>query len=124
LGHLKKVQVNLKIKTPSGKLLKTQQVFLRFTHLETNHEAIFVGQASAKQYSFSISIEENLEVLDYQSGDYSVELIVGDPFIQNSFKRVFATLSLSLPNPPAAILQQKEKRQQKPETKKFNIVFV
>jgi len=85
-----------------GGPLSVQQAVIRFRHTASEQEAVFVAQPSKKGgYILAVSPNESDELFQNLSGDYEAELIVGDSTLQNPFRWVFATITLSFPEPGA-----------------------
>jgi len=78
----------------SGRPVSAHQVFLRFTNLETKHEAVFVAEQHGKKYKFSVNIKDQLDAFQACSGKYAVTLVVGDSLIQNPVVWELATLNI------------------------------
>lgn len=71
----------------SGKPINVHQAFVLLRNKNTKQEIIFVAEAdSSKAYKFEMDVGARSSDFGYKSGTYSVELIVGDALISNSFK--------------------------------------
>jgi len=102
-----KLNVVFKLKNQIiGKPLRIQQAFLRFSHVSSGHQAIFVAKSTPRQYQIDLVIESKAEKFDYLSGKYEVELIVGDAFIQNPFLWNIGSLDFNLPPRPGGPLHK------------------
>jgi len=88
-GHL---FFNFKLNTASGKSVSPQQVFLRVGNAK--YEVLFPLKSSAQGYSAHITTED-LEDFYGESGVYSLDLIVGDSFIQNPFSWAVAKVQIN-----------------------------
>lgn len=79
----------------SGKPLSVHQAFVLLRNKDTKQEIIFVAEAdSSKAYKFEMDVGTRSSDFGYKSGVYSVELIVGDALISNSFKWLLADVSI------------------------------
>jgi len=105
-----KLRITFKLKNQvQGKpQLRIQQAFIKFTHVSTHHETFFVATPSTKQYSLDLSIEAKAPLFKYASGDYEIELVVADSFVQNPFRWSFGKLKITFPSPPAHYNSQDE----------------
>jgi len=93
-----KLNIVFKLKNQiQGKPLRIQQVFLRFSHVLTAHQVIFVAKSNPRQYQIDLPLESNAEKFHHLSGKYQVELIVGDAFIQNPFSWKIGSLDFNFP---------------------------
>jgi oligosaccharyltransferase complex subunit delta (ribophorin II) len=79
----------------SNKPTTVQQAFIRFSG--NGLEATFAAQLISDKYSLILNMRDAGSKLLYRSGDYKVELIVGDAFIDNSFVRDLGVAVLSFP---------------------------
>nr|CAD7450391.1 unnamed protein product [Timema bartmani] len=88
---------NLKDKG-TGKLMTVHQAFVKLTHRETKAEIIFVADAdSTKTYKLDVDIGAKASEFGYLSGQYSMELLVGDSVLSNSFSWHVADVVLKFP---------------------------
>lgn len=79
----------------SGKPINVHQAFVLLRNKNTKQEIIFVAEAdSSKAYKFEMDVGARASDFGYKSGVYSVELIVGDALISNSFKWLVADVSI------------------------------
>lgn len=79
----------------SGKPLNVHQAFVLLRNKATGQEIIFVAEAdSSKAYKFEMDVGARSADFGYKSGTYSVELIVGDALISNSFKWLVADVNI------------------------------
>jgi len=84
--------------------IRVQQAFFKFTHLQTKHQVIAPTKTTTatRQTQLNFVIEEHAKQFDYLSGEYDLELIVGDSFIQNAFIWKICKLVITLPAAPAS----------------------
>lgn len=84
---LQKLIMKFALKDKStGKLMTVHQAFVKLQNLATDQEIIFVAEPdSAKVYKFDIDVGSKASEFGYLSGLYSMELIVGDAVLSNSF---------------------------------------
>jgi oligosaccharyltransferase complex subunit delta (ribophorin II) len=88
------IQFSLKLKNQvHGKVIKAQQVFLKFTHTQTNEEIIIVLLPDQTSYKIKLGTKEFS--LFSENGNYQIELIVGDPFIQNMISWNFVNVRMN-----------------------------
>ncbi|XP_058831391.1 dolichyl-diphosphooligosaccharide--protein glycosyltransferase subunit 2 [Topomyia yanbarensis] len=79
----------------SGKPLSVHQAFVLLRNKNTQQEIIFVAEAdSSKAYKFEMDVGARSNDFGYKSGVYSVELIIGDALISNSFKWLLADVNI------------------------------
>jgi len=83
---------NFKLRNQAGKALTVQQAFLRISN--DRHEAIAVSKISGKFSTAQISMKDIRSQFLGESGLYTVELIVGDSFIQNPFQWKIASVNI------------------------------
>ncbi|XP_033219779.1 dolichyl-diphosphooligosaccharide--protein glycosyltransferase subunit 2 [Belonocnema kinseyi] len=90
----------------SKKAIRVHQAFVRLSSVaqpgngKRTHEIIFVAEPdSTHVYKFDMPVGSAAKNFGYQSGDYKVELIVGDAVLSNSFQWNVATVSLKFPEP-------------------------
>lgn len=89
----------------SKKPMRTHQAFVRLSSMsdssavgEKGHEIVFVAEPDATHlYKFDMPVGSTATNFNYQSGDYNVELIVGDAILGNPFQWTVATVSLKFP---------------------------
>lgn len=81
--------------------LTVHQVFVRLSNDQTKEEIIFVAeQDSTKAYKFDMDVGARSADFGHKSGQYSMELIVGDPLLANSFIWKFADAQLKFSQEP------------------------
>ncbi|XP_076176441.1 oligosaccharide transferase delta subunit [Ptiloglossa arizonensis] len=90
----------------SKKPMRTHQAFVRLSSASVSkdgkkgHEILFVAEPDASQvYKFDMPVGSAAANFDHQSGDYNVELIVGDPILSNPFQWTIAVVTLEFPEP-------------------------
>ncbi|CAK9817517.1 Dolichyl-diphosphooligosaccharide--protein glycosyltransferase subunit 2 [Anthophora plagiata] len=91
----------------SKKAMRTHQAFVRLSSMSDSNdsskkgrEIIFVAEPDASHvYKFDMPVGTAAVNFDYQSGDYNVELIVGDAVLSNPFQWTVATVNLKFPEP-------------------------
>ncbi|XP_053978808.1 dolichyl-diphosphooligosaccharide--protein glycosyltransferase subunit 2 [Hylaeus anthracinus] len=91
------------------KNMRTHQAFVRLSSASTSndgkkgHEILFVAEPDASHvYKFDMPVGSAAGNFDHQSGDYNVELIVGDAILNNPFQWKLATVTLKFPEPTSA----------------------
>lgn len=79
----------------TGKPINVHQAFVLLRNKNTKQEIIFVAEAdSSKAYKFEMDVGARSSDFGYKSGVYTVELIVGDALISNSFRWPIADINL------------------------------
>lgn len=83
------------VEEATKKPMLVHQAFVRFENKATNEEIIFVAEPdSSKTYRFDLDLSVRGIDFAHKSGPYSVELIVGDASISNSFRWPLAEIAL------------------------------
>lgn len=94
-GQQKIVLKALLVDEATLKPIIVHQVFVRFEHQTTKEEIIFVAETdSSKMYKFDLDLSMRASDFGQKSGNYIVELIVGDAALSNSFKWHVADIQL------------------------------
>lgn len=100
-SHTQKLKMSFELKTPSGAPFKAQQVILKLRHLESDAEEVYLVKPSGSLgYEHTLDFSKMVEKLKHRSGAYTVDLIVGDDVMENSFIWSVASLDLDLPEGP------------------------
>ncbi|KAK6168009.1 hypothetical protein SNE40_021919 [Patella caerulea] len=99
------------------------QTFVRLTNQDTKQEIIFVSEADSSNVNkFELDVGSRGKDFGFRSGKYNVELIIGDPVIENPISWTLATLSLRFPEGSATTKESTNQYAAKPEIKhKFNV---
>ncbi|KOC70802.1 Dolichyl-diphosphooligosaccharide--protein glycosyltransferase subunit 2 [Habropoda laboriosa] len=87
------------------KSMRTHQAFVRLSSASDSkdsskkgQEIVFVAEPDTSHlYKFDMPVGTAAVNFDYQSGDYNVELIVGDAVLSNPFQWTVATVNLKFP---------------------------
>ncbi|PWA60175.1 Ribophorin II [Artemisia annua] len=103
-NHLQKLHLSFLLTTPLGKPFKPHQVFLKLRH-ETCVEHIFVVENTGKQFKIALDFLGLVEKFFYLSGQYDIELTVGDAVMENSFLQPLGSIELDLPKAPEKATQ-------------------
>ncbi|KAI3782962.1 hypothetical protein L2E82_13023 [Cichorium intybus] len=98
-NHLQKFDLSFLLKTPLGKPFKPHQVLLKLRH-ESGVEHIFVVSNSGKQFEITLDFLGLVDKFYYLSGQYNIELTVGDAVMENSFLQPLGYIELDLPKAP------------------------
>ncbi|XP_012256271.2 dolichyl-diphosphooligosaccharide--protein glycosyltransferase subunit 2 [Athalia rosae] len=110
----------------SKKSMRVHQAFVRLHSTSKSadsrgQEIIFVAEPDAANvYKFDMDVGSTAGEFGYLSGEYGVELIIGDAVLSNSFQWNLAQISLKLPEQPSAAQPADEKSglyKPKPEIK-------
>ncbi|XP_074099951.1 oligosaccharide transferase delta subunit [Cotesia typhae] len=88
----------------NSKSMRVHQAFIRLSKLIKSveekqlHEVIFVAEPDASNiYKFEMPVGSEAQTFGYYSGEYDVDLIVGDAVLNNSFQWRVATVDLKFP---------------------------
>nr|CAG4649276.1 EOG090X04WQ [Scapholeberis mucronata] len=82
--------------TLSKDLVTVHQAFVRLTHRESHQEIFFVAEPDVNDaYKFDLDLAAKAKDFLYQSGLYSMDLIIGDAVIENPTVYQVAELRLS-----------------------------
>lgn len=77
------------------KPLTVHQVFVRLANKKSGEEIIFIAeQDSSKVYKFDMDVGARSADFNHKSGTYSIELIIGDALISNSFAWTLGDITL------------------------------
>ncbi|KAK7467780.1 hypothetical protein BaRGS_00036968 [Batillaria attramentaria] len=102
----------------TGKLMTAHQTFVRLTNLKTKQEIIFVSEAdNSLTNKFDLDVGASAKDFGYQSGKYSIELIVGDAIIENPFSWTLADVELTFPEGSSTKSEIQNQYSKKPEIK-------
>lgn len=93
------------------KPMRTHQAFVRLSSAieskdggKMGREIIFVAEPDTSHlYKFDMPVGSAGVNFDHQSGDYNVELIVGDAILTNPFQWTVATVNLKFPDPSSSL---------------------
>lgn len=96
------------------KAMRVHQAFVRLSSVpqpgkeKLTNEIIFVAEPDASHvYKFDMPLGTAAKNFGHQSGDYNVELVIGDAVLSNSFQWDLGTVNLKFPEPTAAELAEK-----------------
>ncbi|XP_055608052.1 dolichyl-diphosphooligosaccharide--protein glycosyltransferase subunit 2 [Uranotaenia lowii] len=79
----------------TGKPVTVHQAFVLLKNKATKQEIIFVAEAdTSKTYKFEMDVGARSADFGFKSGAYSVEIIVGDALISNSFRWLVADVNI------------------------------
>ncbi|XP_011503623.1 PREDICTED: dolichyl-diphosphooligosaccharide--protein glycosyltransferase subunit 2 [Ceratosolen solmsi marchali] len=102
-----------------NKPIKVHQAFVRLSSLplkKKNREIIFVAEVDASYvYKFDMPVGTAAKNFDYQSGVYSIELIVGDAVVSNSFQWNLAAVNLKFPELISSEVVEKSTYKREPD---------
>lgn len=101
--HQQKIVLKtLLIDALTNKPVTVHQAFVLLEHKQSKEEIIFVAeQDTAKSYKFDLDVGARGADFGHRSGLYSLQLIVGDASLSNSFKWHVADLELKFNQEPA-----------------------
>ncbi|KAJ3439951.1 ribophorin ii [Anaeramoeba flamelloides] len=75
-------------------LIETHQAMVKITDLETGIERYFLAMQKTKKYQCTIDINSNDGNMDFSSGKYNLELIIGNFFFEKSILWNFANINI------------------------------
>lgn len=89
--------------TMNDKPMRVHQAFVRFSTIDkvTNQlrEVIFVAEPdTTNTYKFDMQIGTSAQTFNYESGQYAVNVIIGDALLSNSFEWYLGDVSLKFPD--------------------------
>ncbi|XP_037043681.1 dolichyl-diphosphooligosaccharide--protein glycosyltransferase subunit 2-like [Bradysia coprophila] len=88
----------------TGSPMTVHQAFIRLENKKSGEEIIFVAeQDTSKAYKFDMDVGARGVDFGHISGLYSMELIVGDASLSNSFKWYVADIQLKFSSQPKAV---------------------
>ncbi|XP_020293831.1 dolichyl-diphosphooligosaccharide--protein glycosyltransferase subunit 2 isoform X2 [Pseudomyrmex gracilis] len=103
------------------KPMRVHQAFVRLTSVSSSandkrgHEIFFVAEPDATHvYKFDMPVGAAATNFAYQSGEYNIELIIGDAVISNPFQFNVGTVTLKFPEVTSADSVDKASYKQKP----------
>ncbi|KAK1420565.1 hypothetical protein QVD17_22262 [Tagetes erecta] len=103
-NHLQKLRLSFMLTTPFGKPFKPHQALLKLRH-ETGVEHIFVVENSGRHFEITLDFLGLVEKFFYLSGQYNIDLTVGDAVMENSFLEPLGSVELDLPKAPEKATQ-------------------
>lgn len=105
-----RLQLKFQLKDKSnGASVKVHQAFLVFIEKQSKQEFIFVvEQDSSSNYKVDLNLQTRSKDLNNLSGRYSLNLIIGDALIVNSFQWKLADIDLHLSSTKAQGLSDKK----------------
>jgi len=94
---LQHIAVSFRVKNQvSGKPVRVHQAFVRFTHVESQSEVVFITKPTDKnRYGLNLPLSAHLADFKGKSGKYQMQLIVGDPFVANPISWDLATININ-----------------------------
>ncbi|XP_046989739.1 dolichyl-diphosphooligosaccharide--protein glycosyltransferase subunit 2 [Schistocerca americana] len=102
------MKFTLKDKT-TNKLMTVHQAFVRLYKKDTNQEIIFVAEPdTSKTYKFDMDVGGKAAEFGHKSGVYSIELIIGDAVLSNSFAWTLGSVNLKFAEQSAAFAGAKD----------------
>lgn len=94
------VKFAVKDKLKPSSPLEPQQTFLRFTHVKSGREIVFLAQTSGGngqgQYQADVDFATQAKNFRQTAGVYTLELIVSDSLVENPVRRKLGELNLQL----------------------------
>ncbi|KAJ6233796.1 ribophorin ii [Anaeramoeba flamelloides] len=76
-------------------LIETHQAMIKITDLETGIERYFLAIQKTKKYQCTIDINSNDGNMDFSSGKYNLELIIGNFFFEKSIQWNFSQIKIN-----------------------------
>lgn len=96
--HLQKLRFRLDVLSPNKETFKPHQAFVKLKHETMEH--LFLLSTSEKNLELTLDLLGLVEKLNYVSGIYTIELILGDAAMENPVMWDLGTVELDLPDPP------------------------
>jgi len=96
--YFQHIYVDFRVKDTSGKDSEVQQAFVRLFSEKLGREFTAVGKSNGKGYTAHLNIREAAVEFYGQSGDYQLQLIVGDSSISNPSQWTFGSLNINYPS--------------------------
>jgi len=95
--HSQHLVFEFRLRGQTGKNIQVQQAFVRISHPKSGREVLKVAHFT-KTYSIHITMKDIADDFYGQSGNYDLQLIVGDAFLQNPFAWTLASLHINFLN--------------------------
>ncbi|ESO85997.1 hypothetical protein LOTGIDRAFT_220939 [Lottia gigantea] len=96
--------------------LSAHQTFVRFTNQKTKQEIIFVAESDSSNLNkFELDVGARGKDFGFQSGQYGMELIIGDPVIENPISWTMADVKLTFQEGQAKTKPSTNQYSKKPE---------
>jgi len=97
--HFQHLYLDFKVKSKTtGKPISVHQTLLKIYNTKNQQEFYAVATNTGKQYSAHISFADIADDFYGSSGEYKLELIIGDALIQNPFSWKVAALNVTFSN--------------------------
>jgi len=121
--YFQHIYLDFKVKGPSGKELQVQQAFVRLFNQKLGREYLAIGKSSTKGYTAHLNLREAANEFYGQSGDYQLQVIVGDASVKNPTVWTVGTVHINypselrteVPRSPFAVLPEIQHQFRKPE---------
>ncbi|XP_076326377.1 oligosaccharide transferase delta subunit [Tachypleus tridentatus] len=85
----------------AGTTMTSHQAFVQLLNKQTKQEIVFVAEPdSSNVYKFDVDLNNKAKDFGYMSGDYELNLIVGDSVIANPVKWYMGDLKVTFPPNP------------------------
>eukprot|EP01123_Difflugia_compressa_P012162 TRINITY_DN5108_c0_g1_i1.p1 TRINITY_DN5108_c0_g1~~TRINITY_DN5108_c0_g1_i1.p1 ORF type:complete len:706 (-),score=150.19 TRINITY_DN5108_c0_g1_i1:75-2192(-) len=81
--------------TVSGRSVSVHQTFVKITNTQTKQTTFYVVPQEGQTYTLQLSVAKLGTKFGYESGDYTIELIIGDSFISTSLRWVLAKATIT-----------------------------
>jgi len=114
-----------KVKGSAGKAIQVHQAFVRMSNEKIGRDYIIVAESSTKGYNAHINLRTAANEFFGQSGDYQIQIIVGDVSVSNPIQWNIGTiridfppeLTVEVPRSPFAVLPEIKHQFRKPESR-------
>ncbi|XP_028404232.1 dolichyl-diphosphooligosaccharide--protein glycosyltransferase subunit 2-like [Dendronephthya gigantea] len=116
--HHQKVTMTFSLKDISAqKVMTAHQTFVRLTNAKTNQEIFFVAEPEGgKVYKFDLDVSAaSKDSFGSLSGEYQIDLIIGDAAIENSLLWTIGKIQLTFASSPETPQQKGSQFKPKPE---------
>jgi oligosaccharyltransferase complex subunit delta (ribophorin II) len=118
--HLQRIIMKFQLRNmATSSLMTAHQTFVRLTNKKTRREIIFVAEvdSSSSTYTFDLDVGGREKEFGYLSGEYMMELIIGDAVIQNPLSWIVADVNLKFSDSQQPSTSRLDSYKAKPEIK-------
>lgn len=107
MDNSQRIQLKFQVKdslNSEGAAITVHQAFVRFYNAQTKQEIVFIAEqdSTGANYKVDLNLAVRSKDFNYRSGDYQVNLIVGDALVANSVNWKLATVAINFSGGVAA----------------------
>jgi hypothetical protein len=88
-------------------MLNVRQAFVRLTNIKEKSSVNFIAKPDNKNYKVHLSSEQIAPLFNNHSGEYTLELVIGDHHIENPFVWNLARLQFTFAGTPSQVRQKR-----------------